>query len=82
MALRRDGSEYHCIVGSDVTRDGMYLEVSEQASGSDVIIEIFYSDLDHQMSVTLFKPDVPLEVVEWAISMARQRLPVRSDLVD
>ena len=82
MELKRDGSVYRCIVGSDVARDGMYLEVSDQASGSDVILEIFYSDLNNQMSVTLFKPDVPLEVVEWAISIARQRLPVRSDLAD
>ena len=41
MALKRDGSVYRCIVGSDVARDGMYLEVSDQASGSDVILEIF-----------------------------------------
>jgi hypothetical protein len=34
------------------------------------------------MSVTLYRPDVPLEIVEWAIAIARERLPVKTDATD
>jgi hypothetical protein len=37
------GHEYHCVIGSDVQRDGMYLEIAESLSGPE-ILEVFYSD--------------------------------------
>jgi hypothetical protein len=67
------GREYHCVIGSDVQRDGMYLEIAETSAGPE-IVEIFYSDQTHEMTVTTYRPDVPLEVVEWAIAKARERL--------
>ncbi|MEO1151196.1 MAG: hypothetical protein AAFW83_09445 [Pseudomonadota bacterium] len=79
MPLKRKDKEYRYIRGSDVVRDGMYIEVSDQQNEAEAIIEIFYSDVSHEMSVTLFKPDVPLELIEWAISVARKRLPVKLD---
>lgn len=76
MAIEHNGREYRYDVCSDIIRDGMSVEVSDQHDGTDPILEIFYSEVSHEMSVTLFKPSVPLEVVEWAISAARKRLPV------
>lgn len=38
-----DGTKYSIIRGSDVDRDGMYLELSETES-KKVIAEVFYSD--------------------------------------
>lgn len=76
MAMKHGGKEYRYIMGSDVIRDGMYIEVSDQPDNADAVIEIFFSDISYDMVVTLFKPNVPLEVLEWAISVARQRLPV------
>lgn len=80
--MKHDGQEYALRVGSDIIRDGMYIEVSDKPDGFKEILEIFYSDVSHRMSVTLYKPDVPLEVVEWAISIARERLPVKTDATD
>ena len=80
--MKHDGREYAYVVGSDVIRDGMYVEVGDGPDGANAILEIFYSDASHKMTVTLYRPDVPLEVVEWAISIARERLPVKTDAND
>lgn len=77
--MKDDGQKYAYVVGSDVIRDGMYIEVSDESDGAHEILEIFYSDVSRKMSITLYKPDVSLDVVEWAISIARESLPVKSD---
>jgi hypothetical protein len=82
MPVKHDGQEYAYVVGSDVIRDGMYIEVCDEPDSANEILEIFYSDVSRKMSVTLYKPDVPLEVVEWAIAIARERLPVKIDATD
>lgn len=73
--MEHDGREYSYLIGSDLVRDGMYVEVTDRLDSANEILEIFYSDVSHKMRVTLYKWDVPLEVVEWAISVARERLP-------
>jgi hypothetical protein len=77
MAMKHGDIEYCYVVGSDVVRNGMYVEINDQPDGSDAILEIFFSDVSYDMVVTLFKPNIPLEVIEWAISVARERLPVK-----
>jgi hypothetical protein len=67
------GKVYDFIRGSDVQRDGMYLEVS--ISNGPQVIEIFYSDKTGKMTVTLLQQDVPLEVLEESIAFARTYLP-------
>jgi hypothetical protein len=67
------GQEYHHVVGSDVQRDGMYLEVTDTRAAPDVL-EVFYSDRTDEMTFTAYRPDIPLEVVEWALTMAKERL--------
>lgn len=60
-------------MGSDIQRDGMFLELLESASG-DVVGEVFYSDRTGQFAISLERPDIPLEAVEALIAAARQRL--------
>jgi len=67
-------SQYQHQMGSDIERDGMFLELVEVASG-DVVGEVFYSDRSGQFSISLDRPDLPLEVVEELVSSARKRLP-------
>ena len=81
-AMKHGQKQYSYTMGSDVVRDGMYIEVSDQPNGTNAIIEVFYSDVSHEMSVTLFRPDVPLAVLEWAIALAHRRLPARADRPD
>lgn len=80
MPFNIHGRDYTYRVGSDVERDGMYLEITNTPDDDDVLFEIFYSDQTHQMTVTFCKSDIPLEVVEWAISEAKERLlPIRTE---
>lgn len=82
MAMKQGYTEYCYVLGTDVTRDGMYVEDSDEPDGTDAILEIVFSDISYDMVVTLIKPNVPLEVVEWAVSVARERPPVEPGTVD
>ena len=66
------GQSYTAVVGSDVDRDGMYLELSN--SSKVVIAEVFHSDESGSMTFTGHQPDLPLPVVEWLIAQAKLRL--------
>lgn len=71
-------NNYFCTRGSDVDRDGMYLELGKwnfTTEELDLVMEIFYSDETAAMSVTAFKQSIPLAVVEWLINSAKKRLP-------
>jgi hypothetical protein len=46
-------ARYEMIRGSDVDRDGMYLELIESTTGN-VVAEIFYSDVTNAMTFTAF----------------------------
>ena len=61
--------------GSDVQRDGMYLEVTERTGSKDrIIAEVFYSDESGQMTFSAFEKDLPFEVVETVARIARESL--------
>jgi len=66
------GQNYGVTVGSDIQRDGMYLEVEDEAKG--VLAEVFYSDRDDSMTFTGYRPELPSPLVEWMIAHARERL--------
>ena len=72
MEIEIDGSIYHYLRGSDVIRDGMYLEVSFDGGA---LIEVFYSDVTNKMSVTCFAEDIPLELLEATLAKSRVLLP-------
>ena len=67
---------YDFTVGSDVTRDGMFVEArdTEAEEPGGVVAEVFYSDLTQSMSLTCFAPELPLPVIEELIALARARL--------
>ena len=62
------------VIGSDLERDGMYLEIYDVKNPADAYLEIFYSDITHKFSLTLFKENIELELIEEAIKIAKQRL--------
>lgn len=67
---------YGVTVGSDIQRDGMYLEIDDDAGA--VLAEVFYHDGDHTMTFTGYRDDLPLPLVEWMIVQAKKRLiPLR-----
>ncbi|NKB58005.1 MAG: hypothetical protein GKS00_16910 [Alphaproteobacteria bacterium] len=79
MAADINGRRYSYVIGSDLVRDGMYLELSDETKEPTDILEIFYSDQTHTMTMTAFRENIPIEVVEWALQQARARLPSSAD---
>ncbi|KGT93189.1 hypothetical protein [Enterobacter cancerogenus] len=62
--------------GSDVLRDGMYLELSvSDTSSSRLVADVFYSDVTQEFFLTCYEENIPLEEVEKLISKARILLP-------
>ena len=64
---------YRSLIGSDLQREGMFLEV-RNASDDAEVAEVFYSDADDRMSFTASRDEVPVELIEWMIATARGRL--------
>ncbi|MBU1192106.1 MAG: hypothetical protein KKE76_10355 [Gammaproteobacteria bacterium] len=60
--------------GSDIHRDGMYLELVDENTG-DLVAEVFYSDTTHMMTISIFQQELPLHVVEILIKRAKHDLP-------
>ncbi|WP_206098197.1 hypothetical protein [Pantoea endophytica] len=68
--------KYEMRRGSDVLRDGMYLELSvSETSPLRQVAEIFFSDITHEFFLTCYEENIPLEVIEELISKARTSLP-------
>lgn len=65
---------YNLVRGSDVVRDGMYLELSQEG-GKTGIAEVFFSDETSEFVLNTFGNDVPLETIEWMVGKARESLP-------
>ena len=72
--LSVDNRKFELVRGSDVDRDGMYLEMSEVGGGAG-IAEILYSDQTRKFVLNTFGNDIPLEAVEWIIAQAKAMLP-------
>jgi len=72
-----EGKQYYLVMGSDVIRDGMWLEFYGQTDGDAgvLVLTVFYSNADGRMSLTAYETDLPLQMVEWFIARARELLP-------
>lgn len=77
MLIEHQGCQFRAVRGSDVVRDGMFLELSEAGSSSP-LLEAFYSDADGSFSLRGFGGSVPLAVAEQFIASARRLLPPSS----
>lgn len=66
------GQSYWAVVGSDLDREGMFLEVNDAANA--LVAVLFYSDCDESITLTAHRPDIPLPVLEWMIGEAKARL--------
>lgn len=73
MEVSVTGRNYTFARGSDLDRDGMFLELVDQ--NANLMMEAFYSDQTHQMKFTASVTDIALELVEAFIAEARLRLP-------
>ena len=71
-----EGRTYATLMGSDVNRDGMFLELEDVTGGGrDTLAEWFYSDADASMTFTAYRRRVPAPVLAWFEREAARRLP-------
>jgi hypothetical protein len=67
---RLHGERYETIMGSDVARDGMFLDLRDRPS-NDLALWAFYSDADGSFAFTRYRADVPPEMEAWFRQEAR-----------
>jgi hypothetical protein len=68
-------AQYRIVFGSDVDRDGVYLELARQElDGVHPIVEIFRSDVDGRITVTSEAEPVPSEWFSQLVSRAKTDL--------
>ena len=81
MDLEHSGHRYHTTMGSDLDRDGMFLELVVDDRSEAPVLEVFYSDVTGTFTVNTLEPaSVPLELVEQLVREAHERLPpIRDD---
>ena len=63
--------EFSQLIASDVDRDGLGLELWE---GDEQVAEIFRWDGKRELTISIWKQDLPLETIEGFIADARNRL--------
>ena len=81
MIIEEKGTTYEIMMGSDIQRDGMYLELSiPNTNPLRQIAEVFYSDQTHDFVVSCFEENVPMELIELLIENAKNRLPINDDI--
>jgi hypothetical protein len=63
-------------MGSDVDRDGMFLEATvAESKPPRTVAEIFYSDASGKFFVSCFEEAVPMELIEYLIERGQRSLP-------
>jgi hypothetical protein len=69
---------FDLVRGSDVDRDGMFLEVWEVAQGQrdGPLAEVFHSDVTGAMTFSAYAEDIPFEAIAWLLERARELLPL------
>jgi uncharacterized protein YkuJ len=81
IGVKIAGVTYSFTMGSDLVRDGMFLEAEvDGANPRRTVAEVFYSDASHQFTVSCFEEALPIELVEHLIFEGRKRLTPRSHL--
>lgn len=83
MLIEENGTRYEIIRGSDVVRDGMYLELRlPDISPVEQLAEIFYSDVTHEFSISIFADNLPLSIIEILVAEAKISLPQKKTLIE
>ena len=68
MKLKKD----RVIIASDVKRDGIGIEVYRN---DELIVEIFRSDSVKTRTITVFKEDISLDLMEECIEIFKKEIP-------
>ena len=74
--MKIEGHEYTVLKGSDIERDGMFLELylGREPKGRP-LAECFYADADGSLSVTVYEARVPGAALAWLEGEGARMLP-------
>lgn len=75
FVLVKYGDRFEPVMGSDIHRGGMFLELWDKGPPRDLVLWEFYSDIDGSFELVQNRTDVPPEVAVWFREEARRRLP-------
>jgi len=71
-----NGRSYSALIGSDVKRDGMFLELGVDSGVSrEVVAECFYSDVDQSFTLTAYVDNIDPAALAWLREEGARRLP-------
>ncbi|AKR44622.1 hypothetical protein [Methylophilus sp. TWE2] len=71
------GTEYTFLVASDADRDGLSWECYCNFEGEEkLVLEVFRNDAKECFEVSPFVSELPLELYEYVIATAREKLGV------
>ena len=73
MIVEVAGRNYELVCGSDIDRDGMFLEAWQDVK--TLVLEAFFSDADGSFTFTAHQEGLPFGLVELFVAEARRRLP-------
>jgi hypothetical protein len=83
MEFDHKGKKYEVIFGSDIIRNGVFLELDDiTETGKPIgILEVFFNDSDGSFIFNAWKEvELPFEIIEFFIKGARERLPPARNL--
>ena len=80
MDTEHTGHRYHTTRGSDVERDGMFLELVVDGRSEAPVVEAFYSDATGAFDISMLeRASIPLDIVRAFIDEADRLLPPSSE---
>ncbi|HHN8401953.1 TPA: hypothetical protein ACRRXZ_000437 [Morganella morganii] len=81
MFIEENGTRYEIIRGSDVVREGMYLELRlPDTYPVKQLAEIFYSDVTHEFSISIFADNLSLSIIEILVAKVKVLVPLKKPL--
>jgi hypothetical protein len=75
-----EGRRYEILIGTDVSRpdarNGAFIEMDDLDAGGEVILFAFRSNASGKITVSMYRQDVPLEVLMHFLRVASEELSV------
>ncbi len=73
-----DGKKYEIVFGTDVQRDGVYLELSDCTTDTiKIIAEVFYYDEIGKVIFNCYHEGIPYQLIKWFMDeVEKEKWPI------
>ncbi len=78
--MRIEGVSYELVRGSDIVRDGFFLQCERLEANGDrtLVLEAFWHDQTGRFAISFHEPELPFELVRAFVTAAAQACPPTS----